>query len=73
MPPEEDPLKFLLECNISEMTDEQLNKYVADTHTVVNEPRALSKMLSGKVRKKKGPSAKTAAQTAALSSLMDSL
>lgn len=73
MPPQDDPIRFLLEANISDMTDEELDAYVTKTHTIANEPRALSKMLTGKVRKKKAPSAKSAAAKAAQAALFDSL
>lgn len=73
--PEDDPLAALLESNIETMSAEEISAYVEKLHVSTNNPRELTRLITGAQRKekKKGKSARSAAESATLAMLLESL
>lgn len=48
LPPEQDPLVELLDFEVASLTDEELTARLDKMHAVVNDPRGVTRLLTGR-------------------------
>lgn len=73
LPAAEDPIVDLIERPFTSMTDEELEKHIDTLNEASNNPKAFSRMVKGKSKKKRAPSKKNKAEDLAFKKMLENL